>query len=171
MEPYGLHSLTYLLNHPYLVRNRLAESLYGETGVGPFTRLQSRANGRHRFQEQEVKDLIKILTRLANLLERRAEKLEKLDLATAGPRAVRDILDLKAFNAKPLIEKAVGKGNYFAFYDRARLRGELSDDWRRAAAEELRNFANEIRDKCAMARQEARRYPFSVGRGGGSHLG
>lgn len=170
MEPYGLTTLINLLNHPYVVRNRLAEALYGETGAAAFTRLMSRARGRHRFREEEVRGLIKLFRRLAGKLERRAEKLQGLDLTQLTPRRIIRLLELPELNLKPLVETALGKGNYYAFYDRARNRAQLPEEWRGAVAEELQRFATEIREQCDVAKQEARGYPFSVGKGGGSHL-
>jgi len=170
MTTYGLSSLTDLLNHPCLVRNRLAEALYGEAGAPAHVRLASRARGRHRFREEEVAGLLKLLPRLARKLEHRAGKLAALDLEQATPSAVQRLLDLPELNAKPLIENALGKEHYFSFYDRTRARGRLPEAWRNAVADELLRFAETIRTSVAAARQEARRYPYSYGKGGGSHM-
>jgi len=170
MEPYGLHSLADLLNHRFVVRNRLAEALYGEGNVATYTRLMSRARGRHRFTEGEVHRLLVILRRLARKLDRRAAKLAALGDKELRSGAVLRLLDLPEFNAKPFIEDALGTDRYYAFYDRARARGRLPDAWRQAVVEALHAFVQEIHTGCEQAERDARQYPFSYGKGGASHL-
>lgn len=170
MEPYGLHSLTALLSHPFVVRNRLAEALYGAGNVATHTRLTSRARGRHRFTEWEVRRLLVILRRLARKLERRAGKLAALGEEELRSGAVLRLLDLPEFNAKPFIEAALGSERYYTFYDRARARGHLPDAWRQAVVDALNTFVQEIYSGCEQAERDARQYPFSHGKGGASHL-
>lgn len=170
METSGMQPLLDLLNHPYLVRNRLAEQLYGRSTTADHQRLKSRAAGRHRFREEEVKGLVKILLRLADKIDRRAQKLADLPLDEADNRVVYRLLDLPELTPKPLIDDALGPERYFSFYDRARQRGQVPDDWRQAVVAELRRFAGYLRQQCERTRLEARRYPFSYGMGGASHL-
>lgn len=167
MEPYGLKSLTDLLTHPYLVRNRLAETLYGESSNAVYTRLMSRAKGRHRFREEEAHGLIKIFERLAGRLERLADKLQG---AEVKPADAKKLLVFPELNLKPVIDATLGQGRYLSFYERLRDGRTLPEGWLEAVAAELLRLAAQIRENADLARGEARQYPFSYGKGRISHL-
>lgn len=167
MEPYGLKSLTDLLTHPYLVRNRLAETLYGESSAAAHTRLMSRAKGRHRFREEEASGLIKIFEDLAGRLEGLAGKLQGAEIE---PDDTKMLLVFPELSLKLLIDAALGEGHYLSFYERLRDGRTLPEGWLEAVAAELRRFAAQMRENADLARREARQYPFSYGKGRISHL-
>jgi hypothetical protein len=171
-----MNSLIEILSHPYLVLNPIAEDLYppvpenAEGSEALHQRLRSRVKGRHRFAVEEYKALRKGLLSLSRKLDRDAEKL-RAQAAEGKGGDLRRLIQHPWLNAKELLGRlGAAQGlNYYQVYDRLRSRVKAPEGSLEALAGELSAFAAWLRERLEAAQAESRDYPFSQGRGGGSH--
>ncbi|HRI27937.1 MAG TPA: hypothetical protein PK239_03170 [Chitinophagales bacterium] len=169
-----MESLQYLLNHPCVVVSKVSAQLYEYYTPAGYSRLRSRASGRHRFQEQEAQALIKLFAKIATQVGKLAAKFEKAANADKSKKEISPLLILHhdMLNMKPLLSKAAQKNNssYYKLYDVLRSKSTQSDEAIAAVIEELNLFAAEISQKVEQAKTEAKTYPFGYGRGSKSHI-
>jgi hypothetical protein len=167
MEP-----LQNLLKHPFVVSNRLAELLYKEEGVNCFTRLRSRSRGRHRFTKEEYKGLVKLFREMSTRVRTKADRLADALQTPYAHRNLRHMLEHPTINLRQMLMAAgreIGK-TYYQFYDSLRGRSPLQPGEGEAIVACFRAFADEIDAALEAAKQSAKHYPFSAGRGQVSHL-
>ena len=169
-----MESLQHLLNHPCVVVSKVSAQLYEVNTPASYTRLRSRASGRHRFQEQEAQELIKIFAKIGTQVAKLAAKFEKAITTNRGKNDVSplSVLHHNMLNMKPLLTKAAQKNNfsYYKLYDVLRSKSTQSDEAITSVIEELNLFAAEISQKVEEAKKEAKTYPFGYGRGSKSHI-
>ena len=168
-----MNSLIDILGHDYIVINRMAEAIYGETGNAINQRLRSRIKRRHHFTVEDYKASRRELLAFSRQLDRIADKMEKLQ---AGDKKKIDWLKQMhhpILNHKNLIaEVATGfQSGYYSLYDGLRNKKALPKGVIPAMVKEYRQFAEQIRAALESAKEEKKTYTFSQGRGGASHRG
>ncbi|QQS28577.1 MAG: hypothetical protein IPM47_17260 [Sphingobacteriales bacterium] len=169
-----MESVRYLLNHPFIVLNNVAEVLYEQKTPAYYARLRSRAIGRHRFKEEEYKQLTKIFTQFGSKINKTADKLELLTKDENPKKNILpvNLLHLPMLNVKQLLTKSAENTslNYFRIYDSLRYRTKLSDTEIKAIINNLRLFVKDIELHLDLAKKEAKTYSFVLGRGSKSHI-
>lgn len=163
-----MNSLIEVVAHPYLVINRIAETLYRDKGNAIHQRLRSRIKGRHRFTMEEYQTLRRLLTDMSGRFAYIASKLETAQQApgTEAPDWHR-LLRSRWINTSHLLE-AVGADyglSYLQVYDRLRNRATLPEGFVPALIAEYRRFAAWIDAQLELAKAERKDYAFSQGRG------
>ena len=163
-----MNSLIEVVTHPYLVLNRIAETLYRDKGNAIHQRLRSRVKGRHRFTMEEYQTLRRVLADMSGRFAYIASKLETAQQAP-GMEAPdwRRLLQSRWINTSHLLE-AVGARyglNYLQVYDRLRTRPPLPEGFVPALIAEYRRFAAWIDTQLEQAKAERKDYGFSQGRG------
>ncbi len=162
-----MKGLNNILNHKYIIVSKVAYDIYNEKSQKVYERLRSRVKERHRYTEDEYKALIKYFKRFAKKLE------------TTNPRDFYDkkykIFDLegftkhlpKALNFKTILSKL---GDYLTYYDMLRNKRQMDTKILTKIKNELKKAANFIYKNLEKAKDEAKTYNFSYGRGQHSHL-
>lgn len=169
-----MESLQYLLNHPFVVLNNVSEVLYEQKAPAYYTRLRSRASGRHRFREDEAKQLMKIFAKFASQITKAADKLNKISSKTDTKKEVlpMSILNIPMLNVKQVLSKVVENTplNYFRLYDSLRKRTKLSGNELKSIIATLIEFVIDINKHLEQAKIESKSYSFVLGRGSKSHI-
>jgi len=167
-----MNSLIELLSHPYLITNRVAESVYQEEGAAIQQRLRSRIKGRHHFTVEDYQAIRKEAINVSRQLDRIADKLDKKE--QAGDKQDWLLLMQHPWLNHKHILKQVGKKyglSYYKIYDSLRDKVDRPQGFIGGLSKEYRRFASWIRQRLDEAKVEKKEYVFSVGRGGGSHRG
>ena len=163
-----MNSLIEVVAHPYLVLNRIAETLYRDKGNAIHQRLRSRVKGRHRFTMEEYQTLRRILVDMSTRFAAIASKLEAAQQSPALEAPDwRRLLRSRWINTSHLLE-VVGAGyglSYLQVYDRLRNRATLPEGFLPGLIAEYRRFAAWIDAQLEQAKAERKDYAFSQGRG------
>lgn len=167
-----MQSLTTLLNHPYIIRNRVAEAIYGGSSAAINQRLRARVLGRHRYTKDDYQALRKEGLAFAKKIDAIAQKITKT--YTQNPKNTHwlQLIHHSWLNHKSIVLKVAGayKLSYTRAYDGLRSRTSLPEGFLPQIAEEYRQLAEFVRNQLDIAKSEKKDYPFSKGKGGASHL-
>jgi hypothetical protein len=164
-----MQSLIDILNHPALVLNRVAETVYDGQGPAVHQRLRSRAQQRHRFSVADYKALRKHLLAFSRRLDVIAERLEASQ-EVSRPDWLK-LMHHPWLNHKYLLTQlgAPHQLSYLQVYDGMRGRIPLPEALPLELAQQYRQLALWLREQLELAKEARKTYPFSQGRGGGSH--
>ncbi len=166
-----MKSLIALLSHPYLVVNRIAETVYGEKRAAIQERLRSRIRERHYFTFSEYQQLRKAFMAFSVRLDQLADRMEAARKG-ADPRPDWHQLMRNRWLKPMVILRKLGKPHgltQLQTYDRLRGRGKLPDTFTHELIREYRDFATWIRACLAQVKVEKQTYEFSQGTGGAGH--
>jgi hypothetical protein len=167
-----MKSLIEVLDHPFLIQNRIAEDLYEDTGAIYFERLRSRIKGRHRFTLAEYKDLRKLLSAFAGKIHRLPPRLDRAWANQHDGPWVYRLMDHPWVNRKSILLEVGKRENltYYQVYDQIRGRTVFKQNIYDRLVEVYEEYAPWLDEKLEEMKEERKTYLFSHGRGGRGHI-